>query len=116
MLNLTRGAAAAAARVAINRQTTRRGGLYPAWCISRAAAATAAATSTGAGGRGFHTTGAVTGAGSRPLPPRIKIDEGEIVENFLKGSGPGGQKIVSPWAHSGRLKEWMYCGRKAARW
>ena len=29
----------------------------------------------------------------KPLPPRRKIDESEITEAFLKGSGPGGQKI-----------------------
>ena len=29
----------------------------------------------------------------KPLPPRLKIDEAEIDEAFLKGSGPGGQKI-----------------------
>ena len=27
------------------------------------------------------------------LPPRIKINEEDIKESFLKGSGPGGQKI-----------------------
>ncbi len=31
----------------------------------------------------------------KPLPPRMKIDEHDLIENFLKGSGPGGQKIVS---------------------
>lgn len=30
---------------------------------------------------------------SKPLPPRVPILDSEIVENFLKGSGPGGQKI-----------------------
>ncbi|KAK5137019.1 hypothetical protein LTR08_001028 [Meristemomyces frigidus] len=29
----------------------------------------------------------------KPLPPRLKIDEAELDEAFLKGSGPGGQKI-----------------------
>ncbi|KAK3698384.1 hypothetical protein LTR37_016954, partial [Vermiconidia calcicola] len=29
----------------------------------------------------------------KPLPPRRVIDENEIIESFLKGSGPGGQKI-----------------------
>jgi protein subunit release factor B len=29
----------------------------------------------------------------KPLPPRRVIPESEIIENFLKGSGPGGQKI-----------------------
>ncbi|KAF2722102.1 hypothetical protein K431DRAFT_319937 [Polychaeton citri CBS 116435] len=29
----------------------------------------------------------------KALPPRRKIDENEIEESFLKGSGPGGQKI-----------------------
>ncbi|KAF2810582.1 uncharacterized protein BDZ99DRAFT_347894, partial [Mytilinidion resinicola] len=30
---------------------------------------------------------------SKPLPPRLVIPENDIIENFLKGSGPGGQKI-----------------------
>ncbi|KAF2083887.1 hypothetical protein K490DRAFT_21891, partial [Saccharata proteae CBS 121410] len=29
----------------------------------------------------------------KPLPPRPVIDEKDITEVFLKGSGPGGQKI-----------------------
>ncbi|KAK8169656.1 RF-1 domain-containing protein [Phyllosticta citrichinensis] len=29
----------------------------------------------------------------KPLPPRIQINEDDITESFLKGSGPGGQKI-----------------------
>ncbi|KAK8200102.1 peptidyl-tRNA hydrolase domain-containing protein [Phyllosticta capitalensis] len=29
----------------------------------------------------------------KPLPPRIQISEDDIEERFLKGSGPGGQKI-----------------------
>ncbi|EME47087.1 hypothetical protein DOTSEDRAFT_85667 [Dothistroma septosporum NZE10] len=29
----------------------------------------------------------------KPLPPRIVIPETDITESFLKGSGPGGQKI-----------------------
>ena len=32
-------------------------------------------------------------AGTR-MPPRLVINEAEIDEKFLKGSGPGGQKIV----------------------
>ena len=31
---------------------------------------------------------------SRHAPARIKIDEADFTESFLKGSGPGGQKIV----------------------
>jgi len=30
----------------------------------------------------------------KQMPPRPKINEADIEENFLKGSGPGGQKIV----------------------
>lgn len=30
---------------------------------------------------------------AKPLPPRRQIPDDEIIENFLKGSGPGGQKI-----------------------
>ncbi|KAJ4345047.1 hypothetical protein N0V95_005989 [Ascochyta clinopodiicola] len=30
---------------------------------------------------------------SKSLPPRRVIPESDIIENFLKGSGPGGQKI-----------------------
>lgn len=29
----------------------------------------------------------------KPLPPRPVIPESDIIESFLKGSGPGGQKI-----------------------
>jgi protein subunit release factor B len=32
---------------------------------------------------------------SKSMPARIKIPETDIQESFLKGSGPGGQKIVS---------------------
>lgn len=38
----------------------------------------------------FHTSSILL---SKPLPPRRVIPESEIIENFLKGSGPGGQKI-----------------------
>ncbi|KAB2579727.1 putative peptide chain release factor-like protein [Lasiodiplodia theobromae] len=31
--------------------------------------------------------------GPKPLPPRPVINEDDITESFLKGSGPGGQKI-----------------------
>lgn len=31
---------------------------------------------------------------AKPLPPRIVIKDEDIEENYLKGSGPGGQKIV----------------------
>ncbi|KAI9661913.1 MAG: hypothetical protein M1821_009153 [Bathelium mastoideum] len=30
---------------------------------------------------------------AKPMPPRPTLDENEIEEAFLKGSGPGGQKI-----------------------
>lgn len=30
---------------------------------------------------------------NKPLPPRLKIPETDLQETFLKGSGPGGQKI-----------------------
>ncbi|CZT23651.1 related to polypeptide chain release factors [Ramularia collo-cygni] len=29
----------------------------------------------------------------KPLPPRMVIPETDLIESFLKGSGPGGQKI-----------------------
>lgn len=31
---------------------------------------------------------------AKQLPPRPVIEEADIEESFLKGSGPGGQKIV----------------------
>ena len=31
---------------------------------------------------------------AKALPPRPKINEADISEKFIKGSGPGGQKIV----------------------
>lgn len=33
-------------------------------------------------------------AGAAQLPPRMIINEKDIEEAYLKGSGPGGQKIV----------------------
>lgn len=38
----------------------------------------------------FHSSSVML---SSQLPPRRVIPESEIIENFLKGSGPGGQKI-----------------------
>ncbi|KAF3002947.1 hypothetical protein E8E13_003857 [Curvularia kusanoi] len=40
--------------------------------------------------RALHSTPALL---DKPLPPRRVIPESEIIENFLKGTGPGGQKI-----------------------
>ncbi|KAI9672048.1 MAG: hypothetical protein M1831_001861 [Alyxoria varia] len=40
--------------------------------------------------RSFATTSPIH---SRPLPPRSKINEEDITENFIKGGGKGGQKI-----------------------
>lgn len=40
--------------------------------------------------RAFSASGVVL---EKPLPPRRVILDEEIEENFLKGSGPGGQKI-----------------------
>lgn len=40
--------------------------------------------------RALHSTPALF---DKPLPPRRVILESEIIENFLKGTGPGGQKI-----------------------
>lgn len=33
-------------------------------------------------------------AGEKPLPPRLKINDADLTISYLKGSGPGGQKIV----------------------
>lgn len=30
----------------------------------------------------------------RPLPPRLKINDADLTISYLKGTGPGGQKIV----------------------
>ncbi|KAL4898589.1 RF-1 domain-containing protein [Aspergillus ambiguus] len=30
---------------------------------------------------------------AKPLPPRLKIDDADLTISYLKGSGPGGQKI-----------------------
>jgi len=35
---------------------------------------------------------------AKQMPPRPKINEADIEENFLKGSGPGGQKIVCSYS------------------
>lgn len=31
---------------------------------------------------------------AKPLPPRLKINDADISISYLKGTGPGGQKIV----------------------
>lgn len=33
--------------------------------------------------------------GSKPLPARLKIEDADLTVSYLKGSGPGGQKIVA---------------------
>ena len=38
----------------------------------------------------FHTTAPLL---EKSLPPRRVLPDSELIENFLKGSGPGGQKI-----------------------
>jgi len=43
----------------------------------------------------WRAFGSAQGLSAKPLPPRPTVEEVEIEENFLKGSGPGGQKIVS---------------------
>lgn len=40
--------------------------------------------------RPFSTSGIAL---AKPLPPRRIFHDNEIIENFLKGTGPGGQKI-----------------------
>ncbi|KAL1633606.1 hypothetical protein SLS56_002754 [Neofusicoccum ribis] len=42
--------------------------------------------------RAFSAAAALRGP--KPLPPRPAINEDDITESFLKGSGPGGQKIL----------------------
>ena len=46
-------------------------------------------------------------AAAAQLPPRMIVNEGDIEEAFLKGSGPGGQKIVryasKPASHCGLI-------------
>lgn len=47
------------------------------------------------------TTSAVVAA--KPLPPRKTIDENDLQETFIRGWGPGGQKIVcTPSRHNSR--------------
>ncbi|PWY72350.1 hypothetical protein BO70DRAFT_279587, partial [Aspergillus heteromorphus CBS 117.55] len=31
--------------------------------------------------------------GEKPLPPRLKIEDADLIKSYLKGTGPGGQKI-----------------------
>jgi protein subunit release factor B len=45
--------------------------------------------------RGIATTAILA---AKQLPPRPKIIEADIEEKFVKGSGPGGQVIVSIFA------------------
>jgi protein subunit release factor B len=39
------------------------------------------------------TTPLLSNPNSKPLPPRTPLLDSDLIENFLKGSGPGGQKI-----------------------
>lgn len=56
--------------------------------------------------RPFSTASAVLG---KQLPPRPKPPpDSDIEESYLKGSGPGGQKIVRPTAVP-RLKLFQAC-------
>jgi hypothetical protein len=41
--------------------------------------------------RPFHAAAPLA---AKPLPPRLAIPESDLGESFLKGTGPGGQKIV----------------------
>jgi protein subunit release factor B len=38
----------------------------------------------------IHTSPALL---AKTLPPRVPLPDSDLIENFLKGSGPGGQKI-----------------------
>jgi hypothetical protein len=50
--------------------------------------------------RGIATTAILA---AKQMPPRPKIIEADIEEKFVKGSGPGGQVIVSVFAGFGIL-------------
>lgn len=52
-----------------------------------------AVTSSSLIGRSARTFSVQSAQLEKPLPPRIVIPEKDIIESFLKGSGPGGQKI-----------------------
>lgn len=52
-----------------------------------------AVTSSNLIGRSARTFSIQSAQLEKPLPPRIVIPEKDIIESFLKGSGPGGQKI-----------------------
>jgi protein subunit release factor B len=41
----------------------------------------------------LSTTRTLLTNSSKPLPPRTPLLDADLIENFLKGSGPGGQKI-----------------------
>lgn len=41
----------------------------------------------------FSSFSTVSSLRGKPLPPRTKINEEDIIENFIKGGGAGGQKI-----------------------
>lgn len=40
----------------------------------------------------FFSTSRILAA--KPLPPRPKLDDKDLTISYVKGSGPGGQKIV----------------------
>lgn len=61
--------------------------------LSRLRNSNFAVTSSSLIGRSARTFSIQSAQLEKPLPPRIVIPEKDIIESFLKGSGPGGQKI-----------------------
>lgn len=48
-----------------------------------------------------YTFGTTPSLPAKPLPPRLKINDADLTVSYLKGTGPGGQKIVR--THMGRI-------------
>ena len=80
-----------------NRWTlSRLNGLSRFW--TNAPASVSSTISVNTTKNGFRTSAL---RHAKQMPPRPKLDENEIEEAFLKGTGPGGQKIVRhPINHS----------------
>lgn len=53
--------------------------------------------------RCFTTTFHLT---NKPLPPRLKLHDADLTISYLKGTGPGGQKIVR--IDSMSLSDWRW--------
>lgn len=67
---------------------------YGPFCIARGLTRLPQAQMLGASQQRVFSLSAPTH--DKPLPPRLKISDADLIIYYLKGTGPGGQKIVFP--------------------